>query len=167
MRLAIISDTHDNLVTLESFLRWLATSDVGAVIHCGDIACAETMHMIVDGHLGPIHVVYGNADAAHRDEIAEICDDSPHATLHGNVGEVVLDGIRIGFCHFPDGARSLAETGDYDLVFHGHTHKPWEERVGDCRVINPGTLAGLFQIATFAIYDTATGGLQLQLVEDL
>lgn len=167
MRIAIISDTHDNLVTLESFLRWLATSDVGSVIHCGDITNRETMQVLVDDCHAPLHVVYGNADAGHRDAIAEVCDDSSHATLHGNVGGIVLDGVRIGFCHFPDGARSLAETGDYDLVFHGHTHKPWEERVGQCRLINPGTLAGLFQIATFAIYDTATGGLQLQLVEDL
>ncbi len=76
-----------------------------------------------------------------------------------------VEGVKIAFCHFPDQAKKLAESGKYDLVFYGHTHKPWEEVINGCRVINPGTLAGMFYKATFAVYDTESGKLELKLLE--
>ena len=84
---------------------------------------------------------------------------------------------KIAFNHFPDFAKKLAQSGKYDVVFYGHTHRPWDEKVpvprslgevgGECHMINPGELAGQFYKATFAIYETATGGLELKILEKL
>jgi len=61
----------------------------------------------------------------------------------------------------------LAKNSKYDLIFFGHTHQPWEKKIGDCRLVNPGTLAGMFNKATFAVYDSKTDKLELKLVERL
>jgi predicted phosphodiesterase len=81
--------------------------------------------------------------------------------------DIQLDGKRIGCVHYPDIAKKMAESGKYDLVFYGHTHKPWEEKIGNCRLVNPGELAGQRFKPTFAIYDTATNRLELKILERL
>jgi len=77
------------------------------------------------------------------------------------------DGKKIAFVHYPDKAEELAKTGKYDLIFYGHDHKPWEKLVGQTKMLNPGTLAGMFSKPTFAIYDTATDKAQLILLEKI
>ena len=59
----------------------------------------------------------------------------------------------------------LAESGKYDFVFYGHNHKPWIEEIGETFLANPGTLAGLFNKATFAILDTENKKLELKILE--
>ncbi|MBP6942693.1 MAG: metallophosphoesterase family protein [Candidatus Buchananbacteria bacterium] len=163
--IAIISDTHDNLATLELALKWINQQQTGAVIHCGDICALDTLQYITDNFPGTIHAVTGNGDD--RDAFESEFDQHKRVTIHGNVGALEMNDQRMAFCHFPNQAKALAHTGKFNLVFHGHTHQPWEERIGECRVINPGTLAGLFQMATFALYDPVTNALQLKIVSEL
>ena len=79
--------------------------------------------------------------------------------------ELEFNGKRIAFCHFPDMAKKMAQSGKFDMVFYGHTHRPWDEKIGECHMINPGELAGQFYKPTFAVYDTATGKLELKILE--
>ena len=71
------------------------------------------------------------------------------------------------------GLRDLPDTEELDLVhkkdlvFYGHTHKPWEEKVGNCRLVNPGEVAGQRFKPTFALYDTQTDKLELKILEKL
>ena len=51
-----------------------------------------------------------------------------------------------------------------DIIFHGHTHKPWAEEKEGVKIINPGTLGGVFTPATFAIWDTAKEEPELKLL---
>lgn len=81
--------------------------------------------------------------------------------------EMALDRKNIAFTHFPDLARQLAKSGKYDLVFHGHTHRPWEEKIGSCRLVNPGEVAGQRFKPTFAIYDTENDKLELKILEKI
>ncbi len=60
--IAIISDTHDNLATLELALKWINQQQTGAVIHCGDICALDTLQYITDNFPGTIHAVTGNGD---------------------------------------------------------------------------------------------------------
>ena len=80
--------------------------------------------------------------------------------------EVEIEGKRIGFVHFPAEAKKMAQSGNYDLVFYGHTHRAWDEKVGECHMINPGELAGHFYKATLAVYDTTPGSLELKVLEN-
>jgi predicted phosphodiesterase len=53
------------------------------------------------------------------------------------------------------------------MVFYGHDHKPWEEMIGETRIVNPGNLANIFYAPTFAIFDTETGKLELKILSKI
>lgn len=166
MKIAIISDTHDNVPNLEKALFWMNNNGIEQIIHCGDLcAPAILIKVLAPGFSGPIHMVFGNVED--RETVSEMTKKIDQVKHYGDLGEVEIDGKKIGFIHFPNEAKKLAQSRKYDLVFYGHNHTPWEERVGATRLVNPGTLAGLFNKATFAIYDTKTDKLELKILETL
>ena len=151
MKFAIISDTHDNLANLNKVIDWINRQKIEVILHCGDICNQDTIDEAVKNFKGKIYFVRGNGDFD-LDEIPETM-------------EIELDDKKIFFNHYPDVAKKMAETGKYDLVFYGHTHRPWEEKVGKCRLVNPGELAGQRYKPCFAIYDTDSDKLELKILE--
>jgi len=177
MKIAIISDTHDNVPNLEKALAWMNKNNVEQIIHCGDL-CAPSLlkEVLALKFKGKIHMVFGNVED--RELTKELAEDLENVEHYGDQGEMEVDDnppspdgfgetSKIAFTHFPWEAKKLAESGKYDYVFYGHNHKPWDEMVGKTRMLNPGTLAGLFQKATFAIWDTESGEFELKLLERL
>ena len=65
----------------------------------------------------------------------------------------------------PEIAKQLAASKKFDLVFCGHTHKPWEEKIGVCSLINPGNLSNLIHKASFAVFDLESDKLELKILE--
>jgi hypothetical protein len=180
MLLAIISDTHDNLAILEKAAEWMNKNGIKQIIHCGDICAEQTLKDLSQLFKGKIHVVFGNVDgdvfAVAHNRFATTNKTglkdyykkkTPNVTLYGEIGELKINDLKIAFVHQPKIARALALSGKYNLVFYGHTHKPWEEKVRDCRLINPGNLSNMLYKATFAVYDTKTGKLELKILEKL
>jgi len=166
MKSAIISDTHDNVTNFQKITAFLVQSGITHIIHCGDICRPETLAEGCDGFEGELHVVFGNADI--RDLFLHFkYPETLQVTVHGEVGSLQLGEKKIACVHYPDAAQSLAEVGDYDMVFHGHTHKPWEEQKGMCRVVNPGNVAGILYKATFALYDSDKDSLELKILDTL
>ncbi len=166
MKIAIISDTHDNLATLDKFLAYIKQNPVAAVIHCGDIAEGATLEHLAKNYDGQILAVLGNMD--YRESVEAIAKKYPkQIQLFKTFGQAELDGLKVGFCHFPETARRHCQTGDFDFVFYGHTHKPWIETLNNCQLANPGTLAGMFYQATFAILDAQTKKLELKILNRL
>lgn len=163
MKLAIISDTHDNLATLEKAVEWMKKNNIEEVIHCGDICSPETLRWLSKNLPIKINVVFGNVDVDILNETLQ----APNIIFHGETGKLFLDNLRIAFTHQPKTAKSLASSGQYDLVFYGHTHKPWEETIGQCKLINPGNLSNMLYKASFAVYNTKTGELELKILEKL
>jgi len=74
---------------------------------------------------------------------------------------------KIALTHFPDIAKKMAQSGKFDLVFYGHTHRPWDEKILECHMINPGEMANQFYKPTFAVYDTITLKLELKILDEL
>ena len=166
MKIAVISDSHDNIPNIEKFLGWAQENKIEMIIHCGDL-CAPTMisEVFMKSFSGPMHLVYGNV--GDRDILTKICNKFENVTFHGDLGELEIEGQKIAFCHFPEQAKDLAQSGKYNIVFYGHTHKPWMDTIGTCQLINPGTLGGVFQKACFAVYQTETKNLELKVLETL
>lgn len=161
MKIAILSDTHDNITTFNKAIHWLNTEGIKLMLHCGDICNQETIDEAVKNFKGEIKFVRGNGDF----ELHEVPE-----TMEIEVGGNPSTGLRarkIFFNHYPDIAKKAAESGKYDVVFYGHTHRPWEERIGNCRLVNPGEMAGQRYKPTFAIYDTETDKLELKILEKL
>jgi len=167
MKIAILSDTHDNLPNFKRAIDWIKKEKIKTVIHCGDVCAPSTLKEILDNFSGKIHLVFGNVDGDHY-RLSKLEQTKPSRfILYGEWGKTVVGGKKIAFVHFPEFARGLARSGEYDLVFYGHTHKPWEEKVGKCRLVNPGNLANLFYKATFAVYDTEKDKLELKILEKM
>ena len=165
-KIAIISDSHDNIPNIQKFLDFANKNNIEMIIHCGDLAAPSIiMKELGPKFKGPIHFIHGNV--ADRELNLKVADEFDHVTCHGDVGEIEVDGKKIAFCHYPNQAKELAESGKYDLVFYGHNHTPWEEQIGKTKMLNPGTLAGMFNKATFAVYDMDTDKVELILLEKI
>ncbi len=164
MKIAIISDTHDNVANLKKAVDLIKKEKIKLIIHCGDIFHPQTLKEGLNNFQGKIYIIFSRADA----DFSEIPENSfkelPKSKVWEEFGEIKIDGKKIAFCHFPEIARDLANSQKYDLVFYGHTHKPWEEKIGKTELVNPGNLAGLFYRATFAIYDTKINKLELKIL---
>lgn len=166
MRLAIISDSHDNIPNMEKTLTWINQNNVELIIHCGDLAAPSMLTKVIAPKFsGEVHFVHGNV--GDPEFLEKSARDFLNVKVHGVVGQIEVDGKKIAFTHFPEKALELAKKDEFDLVFYGHTHKPWEEKIGRTRLVNPGTLAGMFYRATFAVYDTKSDRLGLKILDQI
>lgn len=152
MRIAIISDSHDNVWKLDSAMPQLAQADV--ILHCGDVCSPFTLLRLAQGVQGkPIHLVWGNNDGDKPLLLARAAQ-AGNVTIHGDLAELTLDGLKVAVNHYPNIARALAESGRYDLVCYGHDHTAHEERVGRTLLLNPGEVMGLHGRSTLALFVT-------------
>ena len=158
---AIISDIHDNLVNLKKCLDWCNEQKYTSLLCCGDVTNSETLKFLAHSFPNTIHLVKGNAEIYSENEI-ELYDNIKYYKRTGKVqaGEQI-----IGICHEPYLIDKMLETDKYDIIFYGHTHKPWESTKGTTELINPGTLSGMFQKATFAVADQ--NGIQLKILDQI
>jgi putative phosphoesterase len=166
MKIAIISDTHDNIFNLEKALSWINSQNIPLIIHCGDLCAPSVLtEILVKKFPHQIYLIHGNV--GDRELLEEKVKNLKNVKLFGDFGEIEIDNKKIAFVHKPEEAKKIAQTEKYDLVFYGHTHKPWEEKIGKTKLVNPGNLAGMFYKATFAIYETKTDKLELKILETL
>ncbi|NMC51927.1 metallophosphoesterase family protein [Candidatus Kuenenbacteria bacterium] len=163
MFIAIISDLHDNLTNLKKFLAFAKENHIKQLIICGDTCAPSTLREIAKKFNSQIHVVFGNV--CDRENEPKVVKEFTHITHYGDLAELKIDNKKIALTHYPDIAKELAATQKYDFVFYGHNHKPWIEQVGRTTLANPGTLAGMFSKATFAIWNTETNKLELKILE--
>jgi putative phosphoesterase len=153
VKIAILSDIHDNIWKLETLLEGL---EADVLIFCGDFCAPFTLAQIGEGFDGPVHVVFGNNDGDQR-LLAKVASRFSHVTLHGDFCEHELDDRRVAVTHYPKIGKALARGGLYDLVCHGHSHKRLIKRVGDTLRVNPGEVMGRLGLSTYALYDTVSG----------
>ena len=160
MRIAILSDIHDNLWNLAAALK--AVEDADALICCGDL-CSPFVIDILARFGKEIHMVFGNNDAdLYR--ITAKASKLPQFHLYGEFCEREFDGKRFAVNHFDTIARPLAESGKYDVVCFGHNHILELNREKNYWLINPGAIMGSHFAGgvwndckpTFVVYDTAS-----------
>jgi putative phosphoesterase len=151
MRLAVLSDSHDNIWNVKKAIPHIKAAD--AAIHCGDIVAPFIIQSIAEG-IGdvPVHFVWGN-NAGDKFRIAEVVEAFEHVMMHGVLGRLQLEGIDIAFCHYPHVAEELAHSGHYGMVTFGHTHTKHEEWIGECLLLNPGEVMGMRNPSTMALVD--------------
>lgn len=154
MKIIICSDIHDNWANLDRFMiQAREMEDIKTVICCGDVCAPSTLKKLGEGLPDKkIYVVWGNVDGDHKTN-EQKANEVGNIEIMGEVGELELDKRKVAFTHRLDKAKKLAETGKYDVIFYGHTHKPWEEKIGKTVLLNPGELTYFFYTPTFAIYD--------------
>jgi len=164
MRIGIVSDTHDDLAAVEAAVALFDREGVDAVVHCGDFVAPFSVTPFDVGGGGPdagdsgdgdgdsdagvdFYAVRGNNDG----EWAVASTVEAFGTYLGEAGTLSFGGedgdgnaapVDVAVTHGTSGVvvDALVDCGDYDYVFHGHTHAhAAEERDGTARV-NPGGL---------------------------
>jgi putative phosphoesterase len=151
MRIAVLSDIHDNIWKLAVVLGRLGEAD--ALICCGDLCAPFIVPQMAEEFPRPVHIVFGNNDGD-RFRILQQALRFEHVTIHGETAELTLGGRRMAVHHFNDVGRLIAASGEYDVVCCGHNHVFAIERVGKTLLINPGEIMGRFGTSTYVMYDT-------------
>jgi len=161
MKIAIISDTHDNLENLKKFFNFSKTQKIEILIHCGDVCTGKTLREIEKNFKG-IFLSFGNADL--REDLKKVAKKTK---IFKEKGGIEIENLKIGFCHLFDLKEMDKELEKFDFFFFGHTHWPFLKKIKNCILANPGNLAGLYYKATFAILETETKKLKLEILEKI
>jgi putative phosphoesterase len=155
VKIGLISDTHDNFKTIESAVRIFGEKRIEYVIHAGDITTPEAVESFAG--LKMIGVL-GNNDLDKKGLTSAF--EKIGGELRGEICEIEENDLVIGVYHGTDFRKrdALIQSGKYNVVVYGHTHKIENKIVGKTMVINPGTANGWFfgYKATAAIFDTVS-----------
>jgi len=84
--------------------------------------------------------------------------------IHGQIGTLIRENKKIAFTHYPEKAKKLSRLQEYDYVFYGHTHKPWEEQIGQTKMVNPGNLTNVYYQSSFAVLNLEKNNLSLKIL---
>ncbi len=109
-----MADTHDHLPPKLDQL----AAGVDEIWHLGDV-CAPSLLETIRQLGAPLSLVRGNCDSE--------MDWPLQLDLERN-------GLRFRLLHIPPNRPPP----DIDVVLHGHTHVPRNERIGSVRFLNPG-----------------------------
>ncbi|MGD1074823.1 MAG: metallophosphoesterase [Thermodesulfovibrionales bacterium] len=148
MLIGIISDSHDDMVSIRKAVAILNAAAVSHVIHAGDITSPFTFEAFRELHCG-ISAIFGNNDG---DKL--LFKERSKGSTHDQPLLATLQGKKIVVVHEPDFVGAFAESGQFDIVIYGHTHRPDVRKAKDTLVINPGKVARLFKgESTLALLD--------------
>ncbi len=114
LRVLVISDTHNHLPPKLSEL----AAGAHEIWHLGDV-CASTLLEQVRAVGPPVTIVRGN------------CDSEMKWPLQVNLER---NGVRFRLIHIPPNRPPE----NIDVLLHGHTHIPRNERIGEVLFLNPG-----------------------------
>ncbi len=150
MLVGIMSDTHDNMPQIKKAVGLFNGKKVEHVIHAGDFTSPFTFRALKDLKCS-FTGIFGNNDGdkllLHRMSEGSIFNQ-PHI--------FELAGRKIVIIHEHHIADALADSGHYDLVIYGHTHKAEVKKLKDTLVVNPGeTGSWLYGKSTVAVVDLA------------
>ncbi len=163
MRIAILSDIHDNIWNLTKTIK-LLQNNVDTVVCCGDF-CTPFIPPYLTKLKVPIYACLGNNDEDHIGLFKTGGELFNWTHLSKEYGQAELGGKKIAFCHYPKLAELLAQEGAFDAVFHGHTHFSRIEKYNKTILVNPGAICGIQKgkagIASYAIYDTSTNTAEI------
>ena len=136
LRVFVLADTHDHL---PANLTKLA-DDADEIWHLGDV-CAPGILQTLETLGPPVTIVRGN------------CDSNFEWPL---VVDLQRNGVRFRLVHIPP--ESAPE--NIDVLLHGHTHVPRNERRDGIRFLNPGCVTRPNQgaPASVAVLEISTDG---------
>jgi len=152
MKIAVISDIHGNMAYLAKTKSIIDTEKIKTVICCGDIQ-SEDVFLELDSWKQKVYLALGNVDKDLEQKLESGLLYPEKLEYFKDFGVLNLEKKKIAFTHYDFYAKKLATEDKYDIVFYGHTHTPWEEKIGSTVLLNPGEIGAHFGKPTFAIYN--------------
>ncbi len=156
MFIGIMSDTHDNMVFTRKAIELFNNRGVEYVIHAGDYTSPFTLKLFKElncKHTG----IFGNNDG---DKL--LLSQRSEGNIHNQPHIFSLNNKKIIVMHEHHIVAALADSGHFDLIIYGHTHKPDIRKVKNTLIINPGeTGAWLYGKSTVALTDLNKMGAEI------
>ena len=162
MKIAIISDIHENFHNLILALQDMDNRNIGQIICLGDLMNAGVAKLLGAQDI-PVFMIWGNNDGEKVEVTLASKRPKSNLTVSLNVYDFLeFSGRKIFVSHYDDLAQPMAKSGEYNAVFFGHTHLASIEKVKNCWIVNPGELAASkTKKASYAIYDTQKNEVEL------
>jgi putative phosphoesterase len=166
MKIAVLSDIHDNVWQLKTILTSL--EDCETMFCCGDLCSPFIVDLIVSGYNGEIHIVFGNNDGDLFRITEKVAKSSERVYVYGDCfdartkdgKDLLFDGRKCFLTHYREIALPVAISQEFDLVCYGHNHRIQVEYFSNTLLINPGAVMGyqpqgdISIPSTFMKYDT-------------
>src|SRR3989339_1349694 len=163
MKIAIISDVHDNAHNLVLALDKINNlGNIEKILFLGDFAGAAIAGLLCASPI-PVFAIWGNNDGDKCLITKFSLEKNSNMEVGFDTYDILeIDGRNIFLSHFPLPAKPMAKSGEFDAVFYGHNHLKNKEMIGKCLVVNPGEI-GAYKtgIATFAVYDTKNNDAEI------
>ena len=162
MKIGVISDTHDQGHHIRKAVSLLNEADVELVVHCGDWVSPFILHFF-KGLKAPLRGVFGNNDGDRFRHLANKAKWGIDLEYEERFLKLEVSNKKIAVFHgdYPELITGLVSCGEYDAVFHGHTHQRVNQQIGRTLSLNPGSLmdetSPTIKGASFALYDTLSG----------
>jgi putative phosphoesterase len=166
MRIGIISDTHDQLESVEKAVKIFQKEKVDLIIHCGDWVSPfvpQFIYTLKPQLTIPIKSVFGNNEGDHFRFFQRKEKENWKIEFYKETFELEVDKRKIVVYHGSNKilTNALIKSQIYDAVFTGHTHQAIIETFGKTLHINPGSTAGyafgkITKEKTLALYETET-----------
>ncbi len=161
MKIGIISDTHDHYDNVLKAIEVFRKYQVQTVLHAGDMITATAAQMFSELAGVRFIAVFGNCDldrSALRSTVEGFGGE-----IHEGVYQGRVDGKMLCMAHAPEALRQNAESGQFDLIVYGHTHRDDIRQIGNTLIVNPGEATdaktGLGQVV---VLDTADLSLAIE-----
>ncbi|MCG2701238.1 metallophosphoesterase family protein, partial [Candidatus Parcubacteria bacterium] len=87
MKIAVISDIHDNSVNLKKCLDWRRQNNIEEIICCGDVTNNETLKFLSNTFTGKIHLVRGNMEIYEEEDVKKY----KNIVYYGRIGRFQID----------------------------------------------------------------------------
>lgn len=138
MKLGLLSDTHGKVELVEKTIQQFKEHQPDVLIHTGDITRVSDINSLFELDI-PLHIVFGNCDF--NTESFKQAERSTSMVLHGSADLLSINGTKIGITHGHfDRLFDELRQEDPDIIIHGHTHERRDEKQGNVRYINPGSV---------------------------
>ncbi|OGW37332.1 MAG: YfcE family phosphodiesterase [Nitrospirae bacterium RBG_13_39_12] len=148
MLIGIMSDTHDNLVPTKKAIEVFNDRKVQYVIHAGDYTSPFTLKLFKELNCKYVGI-FGNNDG---DKLLLLARSE--GNIHYQPYIFTLNDRKIVVMHEHHIVNALADSGHFDLVIYGHTHKPDIRKVNNALIVNPGEVGTwLYGKSTIAVAD--------------
>lgn len=167
MRIAVISDIHENFHNLILALQDMSRRDINQIICLGDLMNSGIAKLLGAQEI-PVFMIWGNNDGEKVEVALASKKEGSSLTVSLNVYDFLeFDSRKIFVSHYDDLAGPMAKSGEYDAVFYGHNHLASVEKESDCWIVNPGEIAASkTKKASYAIYDTEKDDVELTYLEN-
>lgn len=162
MKIAIISDIHENFHNLGLFLNDVKKYDIKKIIFLGDFMNNWIAKLLAASEI-PVYAVWGNNDG---DKVAitktALSQWSNLEVWFDTFDIIEIENRKIFLTHYPMLAKPMAKSWDFDAVFYWHNHLYNIDQTNNCIIVNPWEIsAHKTSKATFAIYDSETNQAEI------